>query len=139
MKLRNRFDKEAFAKAISESPLTRQQIADAAGIADVSDISRYIRGDTAPRMARLKRLVEVLGPSITGLAFVHNGHKKPVQFSKAEREIISRFEALPYSRQGPVLGYCQARYEFGNDADAEFAADLVDSMNDDRQPQEQSG
>ena len=126
MGVKNLFNREAFVKAIDESRFTVQEIADRVGCRP-NDIYRYRKGEATPRVTRLKKLVDILGPSITGLAVTTNGKPSP-QLTEDERRYMAWFRGLPPYRQARVLGYTTAVYELGSDADAEFAAELAGEL-----------
>lgn len=126
MGVKNLFNLPAFIKAIEKGPLDEKAIAEKIGCY-VNDIYRYKRGEALPRMSRLKKLVELLGPSITGLT-VTTDEKSTSKFTAEERRYFAWFRSLPPFRQARILGYTEAVYEFGNDADGEFAADFAGQL-----------
>jgi len=138
MGVKNLFNRQAFVKACEESKYSMTEIADIVGCR-VNDLYRYKKGEATPRISRLKKLVEVLGPSITGLAVTTNG--KPVsQFNDDERKYLNWFRNLPTYRQARILGYTTAVFEFGSDVDADFAADLAEGLSSsEEQQKEQPG
>lgn len=139
MNLKKLFDPIAFSKAIEESPFTRREIAEMVACG-ASDIHRYEKGEFTPRPDRLKKFVEILGPSITGLSVRTNGRAALRPFTPDERQFLAWFRSLPHPRQCRLLGFCEAVVAFGNDVDADFAATLSEQLARENQPpQEQSG
>lgn len=127
MAVKKLFDSEAFAKAVQDSKLQVPQVAAKVGCS-VSDIYRYIRGESTPRMERLKKLVELLGPSISGLALVENGKASLQRFTQEEQRFLAFFRGLSLCKQARLLGYCEAVFAYGNNADPEFAAAVAEQL-----------
>ena len=137
--MRKIFDNIAFSKAIEESGMTKTDLANKIECS-ASDIHRYEKGLSTPRPERLKRLVEILGPSITGLSVVTDVQSVSKQFSHDEQQFLTWFVSIPYPRKCRILGFCEAVAAFGNDIDAEFAADLSEQLaHANLPPQEQLG
>jgi predicted transcriptional regulator len=126
MGVQNLFNQKAFAEALDGCKYSINEIADMIGCKP-NDLYRYRKGEAVPRIERLKKLIAILGPSITGLA-VTSGEMPSTQFTQEERRYLAWFRALPTYRQARILGYTQAVYEFGSDVDAEFAADFAEQL-----------
>jgi transcriptional regulator with XRE-family HTH domain len=138
MGVKNLFNQEAFVKALNESRFSVQEVADMVGCRP-NDIYRYKKGEATPRVSRLKKLVDILGPSITGLGVTTNG-RPATQLTEDERRYLTWFRGLPPYRQARILGYTTAVYELGSEADAEFAAELAGELSvSESQTKEQPG
>lgn len=132
MAVQKLFDYEAFAKAVQDSKLAMPEIAAQVGCS-VSDIYRYIRGDTTPRMERLKKMVELFGPAISGLALTGSASGIRKRFSIEEQRFLTFFTALPPFRQAFILGWCESVFAYGRRADPEFAAVVAEHLVHDNQ------
>lgn len=121
------FNLEEFKAAVEKSNLTVAEIAEQIPCSAV-DVYRYLRGDSRPRKIRLKRFVEILGPTVAGLKHeglkVTGDKKFKSNFSEMEHQCIHAFKSLSVFSQARVLSAETVLFEFGNDADLEFAADL---------------
>ena len=126
MIVKNLFNSKAFAEALDKCKYGIPEIARRIGC-QPNDLYRYKKGEAVPRFGRLKQLVEILGPSITGLVVSAEGTSN-TQFTQEERRFLAWFQALATYRQARILGYLQAVYEFGPGVDAEFAAQLAEGL-----------
>lgn len=132
MAVQKLFDSVAFAKAVEDSKLPVAVIAGKVGCS-ISDIYRYIRGETTPRMDRLKKIVELLGPTISGLALTGSPSGIQKRLSVEEQRFLTFFSALPPFRQAFILGWCEAVFAYGKRADPEFAAVVAEQLVHDNQ------
>lgn len=138
MSVKKFFNHKAFVKALDESPYNEKELADMLGCY-LNDIYRYKRGESVPRMGRLKQLIEIFGTSIVGLGVSTNDTPK-YRLTAIERQHLNWFLSLPVFHQARMLGAFATVYEFGRDADAGFAADLAERLIlEEEQSKEQPG
>jgi hypothetical protein len=138
MTVKNLFNRVAFGKAIDESRYTIQEIAEMVPCRP-NDLYRYRKGEATPRINRLKRLVEILGPSITGLS-ISGQRGRSLRFNQDEQQHLNWFRGLPLYQQARMLGAFAAIYEYGPDADESFAADFAERLiAEEQQHKEQPG
>jgi predicted transcriptional regulator len=126
MSEKNLFDREKFCAAIDRCGLSVLEIAEKVGCSN-NDIYRYKRGESTPRIGRIKKFVEILGPEFTGLSITTSGPRKSI-FTKEEQLSLAWFQSRSRSGMARMLAAYTAIYEFGPSADAEFAADLAGQL-----------
>jgi len=136
--MRKLFDSKALEREVEQSGYTKTDLAKMIGC-HPSELTRYVRGEITPRPARLKKMVEIFGPSITGLSVSSNNMPQAQGFTQDELRIVALFETLPYPRQCYMSGFLRARVVYGPHVDAEFAANLSEQLaNESQRIQEQS-
>lgn len=138
------FNLVKFRTAVNQSKYKIAEIA-AEVPCSLNTMYRYMRGESPPRPRILKRLVEILGPSIVDLKKTElkltTDKKQKSNYNEKERQCIQMFMSLSsaYSR-ARVLSAETALYEFGFDADLKFAADLGGALvREQEQQAEQTG
>lgn len=138
MNVKNPFNRAAFCEALEESPHSVTKIARLVGCR-TSELYRYKNGQAVPQHPRLIKLVEVLGPTITNLK-LSGSAEVPFRFTTEQQEHLRRFKSWPPYVQAKMLSAETALFEFGPDADVEFAAAFGESLNlEEQQQKEQPG
>ncbi len=125
--MENYFNTKNFDEAVRASGYTMAQIAELIPCR-VNDLYRYRKGEVIPRFSRLKKLIEILGPTITGLKISSAGHNNAAAFSGEKRKFLFWFSTLSRMEQVQMLGAIQTIYEFGPTADIGFAADFATAL-----------
>lgn len=126
MKKMKIFDHEKFKEAVVKSGMKIDEIANAVHC-PISLFYKYLEGKVTPRPQRILALTKILGPNITTLNITLNENLPP-GLSREEKGFLAWFRLRPYHYQQRILALVLAVCEFGNEADAEFAAEFAEQL-----------